>query len=101
MNLPNHYNYFQNSGAFVTGLPDFHNLDICVHKIFIIKYWDCVKFGNDKVTAELVKELSFKRILQNQFEKFIDITQNVLNKLALIKQEHLRNNESAFMTISF
>ena len=34
-------------------------------------------------------------------KEFIDITQTVLNKHAPIKEKHLRNNESVFMTNNF
>ena len=64
----------------------------------IIKYRDYAKFGSNKFRDELVKELSFKSSHVNHFEKFIYITQNVLNKIALKDVSRLRNNESPLIT---
>ena len=65
----------------------------------VIKQKDYAKFNN-MFGAVPVKQLSFKRSTINQFKEFIDNTQSVPNKHALIQQKHFRNNESACMTKS-
>ena len=55
----------------------------------IIKHGVYAKFDNNKFGAALVKELSFKSRHVNQFVEFIDITQNVLKKMLLLRKSIL------------
>ena len=64
----------------------------------IIMYCDYKKFSNQTFREEFVKELSEKNVQEDQFDLFQSNTLNILNKQALVKKKHIRNNQAAFVT---
>lgn len=77
-------------------MSDCHNLTYSVFESFlkqprIIKYKDDVKFDNNSFKAELVEELS-KSSPVHQFEE------SRYYAKCSVKEKHLTNNESTFMT---
>lgn len=102
--LTNHPKSFHQSLATETGLSDFHKLTVTVLKSYfrkqepkIVMYRDYKNFSNDRFRDELVKELSNKNILAEQFEMFKGIILKVLDKHAPLKKKYIRSNQAAFM----
>ena len=103
--LRNHPKSFHSLSIYETGLSDFHELTLTVLKTFhvkhkpkIIQYKDFNHFHNTSFRADLLQELSLKNILPGEFEKFKYTSSKVLNIHDLIKEKHVRCNQSPFMS---
>ena len=88
-----------------TGFPDFLKLSFTLIKCYFRKlepkkrtYRDFKNFSKQQFRVELLKELSEQNIDASQFELFPTIPLGLLIKLARIKQNTLRNNQSSFIT---
>ena len=96
---------FQDSSVFETGLSDFHKLTTTVLKQYfpkpkpkIVNYRDYRNFRNDEFRAELDNEI-LKHVINNiEFQHFLNIFIEFLNKHALkglhktiVKRSRLRN----------
>ena len=103
--LTNSPRSFQNTCTFETGLPDFHKLTITVLKQYfpklkpkVVNYRDYRNFRNNEFRAELDNEM-LKRDLGNmEYQHFLNIFIEILNKHAPMKQKYLRANQGRFMT---
>ena len=104
--LTNRKKSFQNSKLIETGLSDFHKLTVTVLKTFfmkqepkIIKYRDFSKFNNQAFRDELYGELYLNNTLKNiSFDNFQNISANIFERHAPIKEKYIRNNQSHFIT---
>ena len=87
-------------------MSDFHKLTVTVLKTFymkqepkIIKYRDFSKFSNQAFRDELYGELYWNNTLRDiSFENFQNISTNILERHAPIKEKYIRNNHSDFIT---
>ena len=102
--LTNHPKSFHLSSVFETGLADFHKLTLTVLKVFhakhkpkIIQYREFNHFDNASFRTDLLQELSIQNVHPGEFEKIKCITSKVLNTHALIKEKHVRCNQSPIM----
>ena len=103
--LTNSPRSFQNSNVFETGLSDFHKLVVTVMKQHfpklkpkVIDYRDYRNFRNNEFRAELDNEL-LKHDLNNiEYQHFLNIFTEILDKHAPKKQKSLRANQGRFMT---
>ena len=104
--LTNQRNSFHNSKPIEIGLSDFHKLTVTVLKTFfkkqepkIIKYRDFKKFSNQVFRDELYQKLYCNNVLKTiSFETFQKISIDILDRLAPIKEKHIRSNHSDFVT---
>ena len=95
---------FQNSSVFETGLSDFHKLTITVLKQYfpklkpkVVNYRDYRSFRNNEFRAELDNEM-LKHDLGMEYQHFLNILIEILNKQAPMKQKYLRANQGRFVT---
>ena len=95
---------FQNSSAFETGLSDFHKLTITVLKQYfpklkpeVVNYRDYQNFQNNEFRAELDNEMSKHDLGYMEYQHFLNIVIDILNKHAPMKQKYLRANQGRFM----
>ena len=103
--LTNSPRSFQNSSVFETGLSDFHKLTITVLKQYfpklkpkVVNYRDYRNFRNNEFIAEL-DNVMLKHDLGNmEYQHFLNIFTEILNKHAPMKQKYLRANQERFMT---
>ena len=103
--LTNSPRIFQNSNAFETGFSDFHKFTTTVLKQYffkpkpkVVNYKDYRKFRNVEFRAELDNEISEFDISNMEYQHFVNIFIEILNKHAPIKQKYLRANQGIFMT---
>ena len=96
---------FQNSSVFETGLSDFHKLTITVLKQYfpklkskVVNYRDYRNFRNNEFRAELDNEMLKYDLGNMEYQHFLNIFIEVLNKHAPMKQKYLRANQGRFMT---
>ena len=96
---------FQNSNVFETGLSDFHKLTTTVLKQYfpklkpkVVNYRDYRKFHNEEFRALLDNEILKHDINNMEYQHFLNIFIEVLNKHAPMKQKYLRANQGRFMT---
>ena len=86
--LTNSSRSFQETCNVETGLLDFHKLVVTVLKLYFPK-----RFQNDLFKSELDYELS-----KLEFEHFLNIFIEILNKHAPVKKKYLRANQGEFMS---
>ena len=103
--LTNSPRSFQNSNVFETGLSDFHKLTTTVLKQYfpklkpkVVNYRDYRKFHNEEFRALLDNEILKHDINNMEYQHFLNIFIEVLNKHAPMKQKYLRANQGRFMT---
>ena len=103
--LTNSPRSFQNSSVFETGLSDFHKLTITVLKQYfpklkpkVVNYRDYQNFQNNEFRAELDNEMSNYDLGNMEYQHFLNIFIDILNKHAPMKQKYLRTNQGRFMT---
>ena len=103
--LTNSPRSFQNSSVFETGLSDFHKLTITVLKQYfpklkpkVVNYRDYQNFQNNEFRAELDNEMSKHDLGNMEYQHFLNIFIDILNKHAPMKQKYLRANQGRFMT---
>ena len=84
---------FQNSNVFETGLSDFHKLTTTVLKQYfpkpkpnVVNYRDYRKFRKDGFRAQLDNELLKHDISNMEYQHFLNISMEILNKNAPMKQ---------------
>ena len=102
--LTNSPRSFQDNSVFETGLSDFHKLTTTVLKQYfpkpkpkIVNYRDYRNFRNDEFWAELDEIL--KHDTNNiEYQHFLNIFIEILNKHAPMKIKYLRENHGKFMT---
>ena len=90
---------------FETGLSDFHKLTTTVLKQYfpkpkpkIVNYRDYRKFRNDEFRAELDNEILKYDINSIEYQHFLNILIEILNKHGPMKVKYLRANQGKFMT---
>ena len=90
---------------FETGLSDFHKLTTTVLKQYfpkpkpkIVNYRDYRNFRNDEFRAELDNEILKHDINNIEYQHFLNIFIEILNKHAPMKIKYLRANQGKFMT---
>ena len=105
--LTNSPRSFQDSSVFETGLSDFHKLTTTVLKQYfpkpkpkIVNYRDYRNFRNDEFRAELDNEILKHDINNIEYQHFLNIFIEILNKHAPMKIKYLRANQGKFMTKS-
>ena len=105
--LTNSTQSFQNSNVFETGLSDFHKLTTTVLKQYfpnltpkVVNYRDYHKFGNDEFRAQLDNEILKHDINNMEYQQFLNIFTDILNKHAPMKERYLRVNQGRFTTRS-
>ena len=88
-----------------TGLSDFHKLTTTVLKQYfpkskpkIVNYRDYRNFRNDEFRAELDNEILKHDISNMEYQHFLNIFIEILNKHAPMKIKYLRANHEKFMT---
>ena len=98
--LTNSSRSFQDTCTVETGLSDFHKLVVTVLKLYFPKqkpniqtFRDYKIFQNDLFRSELDYELSKLDVCNLEFEHFLNIFIEVLNKHAPIKKKYLRANQ--------
>ena len=102
--LTNHPKCFQSSGAYETGISDFHKLDFTVLETYfqkakprIIKYRNYKYFNNNDFRDELIRELSSNNIQSDDLTRFTNISKMILEKKAPLKERYVRYNQAKFM----
>ena len=103
--LTNSPRSFQDNSVFETGLSDFHKLTTTVLKQYfpkpkpkIVNYRDYRNFRNDEFRAELDNEILKHDINNIEYQHFLNIFIEILNKHAHMKIKYLRANQEKFMT---
>ena len=101
--LTNSPRSFQSSNFFETGLSDFHKLTTTVLKQYfpklkskIVNYRDYRKFRNDEFRAEIDNKILKHDINNMEYQHFLNIFTDILNKHAPMKQKCLRENQGRF-----
>ena len=102
--LTNSPRSFQDSSVFETRLSDFHKLTTTVLKQYfpkpkprIVNYRDYRNFRNDEFSAELGNEILKHDINNIEYQHFLNIFIEILNKHASMKIKYLRANHGKFM----
>ena len=103
--LTNSSRSFQDTCAVKTGLSDFHKLVVPVLELYFPKqkpniqtFRDYKRFQNDLFRSKLDYELSKLHVCNLEFEHFLNIFIEVLNKHTPIKKKYLRANQGEFMS---
>ena len=103
--LTNSPRSFQDSSLFETGLSDFHKLTTTVLKQYfpkpkpkIVNYREYRNFRNDEFRAELDNEILKHDINNIEYQHFLNIFIEILNKHAPMKIKYLRANHGKFTT---
>ena len=103
--LTNSPRSFQDNSVFEAGLSDFHKLTTTVLKQYfpkpkpkIVNYRDYRNFRNDEFKAELDNEILKHDINNIEYQHFLNIFIENLNKHAPMKIKYLRLNHGKFMT---
>ena len=96
---------FQKSSVFEMGLSDFHKFTTRVLKQYFpktkpktVNYRNYRIFRNDEFRAELDNEILKHDINNIEYQYFLNIFIEVLNKHAPMKIKYLRENQGKFMT---
>ena len=96
---------FQNSSVFETELSDFHKFTITVLKQCfpklkpkVVNYRDYRNFRNNEFRAELDNEMLKHDLGNMEYQHFLNIFIEILNKHAPMKQKYLRANQGRFIT---
>ena len=94
----------QNSIVFETGLSDCHKLTNTVLKQYfpklkptVVNYRDYRNFRNEEFRAQLDNEILKQDINNMEYQHFLNIFIEVLNKHAPMKQKYLRANQGRFL----
>ena len=97
--------YFQDICTVETRLSDLHKLVVTVLKVYFPKqkpniqtFRDCKRFQNELFRSELDYERSKLDVCNLEYEHFLDIFIEILNKHAPMKKTCLRVNQGEFMT---
>ena len=103
--LTNSPRSFQDSSVFETGFSDFHKLITTVLKQYfpkpkpkVINYRDYRNFRNDEFRAELDNKILKYDINNIEYQHFLNIFIEILNKHAPMKIKYFRVNQGKFMT---
>ena len=103
--LTNSHRSFQNTNVFETGLSDFHKMTVSVLKSHfpkqkpnIVSYRSYKRFRNNSFRTELDNELLKYDLCNIEYQHFLNIFLDILNKHAPIKKKYIRANQSNFMT---
>ena len=103
--LTNSTRSFQDTCTVETGLSDFHKLVVTVLKLYFLKqkpniqtFRDYKRFQNDLFRSELDYELSKLDVCNLEFEHFLNIFIEILNKHVPINKKYLRANQGEFMS---
>ena len=95
---------FQDSSLFETGLSDFHKLTTTVLKQYfpkpkpkIVNYRDYRNLRNDEFRAELDNKILKHDINNIEYQHFLNIFIEILNKYAPMKIKYFRENQGEFM----
>ena len=87
-----------------TGLSDFHRMTVTVMKasvqklkLKVIHYRNYKRFCNESYRNELVTEFSKQNFEENSLEKFLEVSNKVLDKHVPRKSKFVRGNHSPFM----
>ena len=96
---------FQDNCLFETGLSDFQKLTTTVLKQYfpkpkpkIVNYREYRNFRNDQFRAELDNEILKHDINNIEYQHFLNIFMEILNKRASMKIKYIRANQGNFMT---
>ena len=96
---------FPKSSVFEAGLSDFHKLTITVLKQYfpklkpkVVNYRDYQNFQNNEFRAELDNEMSKHDLGNMEYQHFLNIFIDILNKHSRMKQSNFRENQRRFMT---
>ena len=102
--LTNSPRRFQGSSVFETELSGFHKLTTTVLKQYfskpkpkIVNHRDYSNFRNDEFRAELENEILKHDINNIEYQHFLNIFIEILNKHAPIKIKYFRANQGKFM----
>ena len=103
--LTNSPRSFQDSSMFERGFSDFHKLTIKVLKQYfpkpkpkIVNYRDYRNFRNEEFRTELDNKILKHDINNIEYQHFLNIFIEILNKYAPMKIEYFRANHGKFMT---
>ena len=103
--LTNYPRSFQDSSTFETELSDFHKLTTTVLKQYfkkpkpkIVNYRDSRNFRNNEFRSELDNEILKQDIINIEYQHFLNIFMEILNKHVPTKIKYLRSNQGKFMT---
>ena len=101
--LTNSHRSFQNTNVF-----DFHEMTVSVLKSHfpkqkpnIVSYRSYKRFRNNSFRTELDNELLKYDLCNIEYQHFLNIFLDILNKHAPIKKKYIRANQSNFMTGKF
>ena len=96
---------FQDSCVFETGLSDFQKLTTTVLKQYfpkpkpkIVSYRNYRNFRNDEFRVELNNEILKHDINNTEYQYFLNVFIEILNKHAPMKTKYLRANQGKFTT---
>ena len=103
--LTNSYRSFQNSCAIETGLSDFHRMVVTVMKAYfqkqkpkVVTHRDYKDFSENDYRQRITYELSLLGYANDiTFDLFMNICKVTLDKVAPLKQKHIRSNHSPFL----
>ena len=100
--LTNKQERFLKAKTIETGLSDFHKMVVSGFKISfkkekpkIVTYRDYKRFDNEKFRESLITYLSTGKNIS--YDTFENLVLQTLDKMAPIKQKHIRGNQSPFM----
>ena len=94
--LTNKQERFLKAKTVEIGLSDFHKMVISVFKTsFKKQYGDYKRFDNEKFRESLITYLSTGKNIS--YDAFENLVLQTLDKMAPIKQKHIRGNQSPFM----
>ena len=100
--LTNKQERFLKANTIETGLSDFHKMVVSVFKTSfkkqkpkIVTYRDYKCFDNEKFRESLITYLSTGKNIS--YDAFENLVLQALDKMAPIKQKHIRGNQSPFM----
>ena len=100
--LTNKQERFLKAKTIETGLSDFHKMVVSVFKTSfkkqkpkIVTYRDYKHFDNENIKESLITYLSTAKNIS--YDAFENLVLQTLDKMAPIKQKHIRGNQSPFM----
>ena len=103
--LTNRMTYFQNTRTIETGLSDFHKMTVTVmktsfkkHPAKVISYGDYKGLSNTLFNEEFEYMLFERNFYSASNDNFVDMTMNIVNRMASVIQKFIRTNNSNFMT---
>ena len=100
--LTNKQERFLKAKSVETGQYDFHKMVVSVFKTSfkkqkpkIVTYRDYKRFDNEKFRESLITHFSTGKNIS--YDAFKNLVLHILDKMAPIKQKHIRDNQSRFM----